>query len=65
MRTTSMPERDMKVGSKLSAFVKSRVNNYEFSAEFWIMRCISANHPDHNINVNGCKIPYVVDLVDL
>ncbi len=28
------------------------------------MRCISANHPDHNINVNGWKIPHNIKLAD-
>lgn len=28
------------------------------------MRCISANHADHNFNANGWKIPHNIELVD-
>ncbi|XP_054746940.1 uncharacterized protein LOC129252836 [Anastrepha obliqua] len=51
-----------KVRTKLNTFVKSRVNNYEFSAQFWIMRSISASHPDRNVNINGWKIPKNISL---
>ncbi|XP_054745963.1 uncharacterized protein LOC129250358 [Anastrepha obliqua] len=53
-----------KVRTKLNTFVKSRVNNYEFSAQFWIMRSISASHPDRNVNINGWKIPKNISLAD-
>uniref|UniRef100_A0A0K8UIW6 Uncharacterized protein n=1 Tax=Bactrocera latifrons TaxID=174628 RepID=A0A0K8UIW6_BACLA len=29
---------------------------------FRVMRCISANHPDHNINVNCWKLPHNIEL---
>ncbi|XP_053968655.1 uncharacterized protein LOC128870082 [Anastrepha ludens] len=53
-----------KVRTKLNTFVKSRVNNDEFSAQFWIMRSISASHPDRNVNINGWKIPKNISLAD-
>ncbi|XP_053968803.1 uncharacterized protein LOC128870229 [Anastrepha ludens] len=53
-----------KVRTKLNTFVKSRVNNYEFSAQFWIMRSISVSHPDRNVNINGWKIPKNISLAD-
>ncbi|XP_036334905.1 uncharacterized protein LOC118745549 [Rhagoletis pomonella] len=55
---------NQKVRTKLNAFVKSRVNNYEFSVEFWIMRSISANNPDRNVNITGWKIPKNINLAD-
>ncbi|XP_036317443.1 uncharacterized protein LOC118732417, partial [Rhagoletis pomonella] len=53
-----------KVQGKLNAFVKSRVNDFEFSTDFWVMGSISANHPDHTVNTNGWKIPQNLELAD-
>ncbi|XP_053964351.1 uncharacterized protein LOC128867266 [Anastrepha ludens] len=52
------------VQGKLKTYIKSRINNFEFSADFWVMRSISVNHPDRAVNTNGWKIPQNIELAD-
>ncbi|XP_054746629.1 uncharacterized protein LOC129251291 [Anastrepha obliqua] len=53
-----------RVQGKLKTYIKSRINNFEFSADFWVMRSISVNHPDRTVNTNGWKIPQNIELAD-
>ncbi|XP_053968194.1 uncharacterized protein LOC128869650 [Anastrepha ludens] len=53
-----------RVQGKLKTYIKSRINNFEFSADFWVMLSISVNHPDRTVNTNGWKIPHNIELAD-
>ncbi|XP_054746031.1 uncharacterized protein LOC129250437 [Anastrepha obliqua] len=53
-----------KVQGKLKIYIKSRINNFEFSAGFWVTRSISVNHPDRTVNTNGWKIPQNIELAE-
>ncbi|XP_053968541.1 uncharacterized protein LOC128869972 [Anastrepha ludens] len=55
---------NIKVQGKLKTYIKSRINNFQFSADFWVMRSISVNHPDRTVSTNGWKIPQNIELAD-
>ena len=49
---------------KANVVVKSRVNNFEISSDFWVLKSITRYHPDSSINTNKWPIPANVELAD-
>ncbi|KAH8264687.1 hypothetical protein KR038_010116 [Drosophila bunnanda] len=57
-------ESNSQVKKKIHTVVKSRINGSEFSFDFWILKSITAYHPDQSVNVHDWKIPKNLPLAD-
>ncbi|XP_017475140.1 PREDICTED: uncharacterized protein LOC108365594 [Rhagoletis zephyria] len=49
---------------KVAATVKSRVTDFEFQAEFWVIKSISGYQPEVNLPVETWQIPENIELAD-
>ena len=50
--------------SRVKALVKSRINDLEFSADFWVLKSIAGYLPDRAIQTKDLNIPDNIPLAD-
>ncbi|XP_037957049.1 uncharacterized protein LOC119686867 [Teleopsis dalmanni] len=57
-------ETNSTVRQKLHATVRSRINSYEFSTDFWVMPSISTYQPDKFVSMSNWNVPSNLSLAD-